>query len=190
MLRKLRQVGICKGYETPAGPIIARANEGFAVFKIESVDNTKYGSSFYLTPERLYVNQSTPAQAAGNFGIGQTMGSTSIARTTIPAGEKLDINGFVVVAVGTNNPRGGPEANKYNFELAYDSGSADRGDQQSVSEGMVFTKTNLPGTKWPVVENCKELRSYSSRRRGKKILDAGRLILTLAYHALGVGLHV
>jgi hypothetical protein len=60
-----RQVGICKGYETPAGPITAAANEGFAVFKIESVDNTKYGSSFSLTPERLYVNQSTPAQAAG-----------------------------------------------------------------------------------------------------------------------------
>jgi hypothetical protein len=128
------------------------------------VDNTKYGSSFYLTPERLYVNQSTPAQAAGKLWnwnrrfvhqdprFAQTMSSTSIARTTIPAGEKLDINGFVVVAVGTNNPSGGPEANKYNFELAYDSGSADRGDQQSVSEGMVFTKTNLPGTKWPVVE--------------------------------------
>ena len=60
-----RQVGICKGYETPAGPITAAANEGFAVFKIKSVDNTKYGSSFSLTPERLYVNQSTPAQAAG-----------------------------------------------------------------------------------------------------------------------------
>jgi hypothetical protein len=62
-----RQIGICKGYETPAGPITAAANEGFAVFKIESVDNTKYGSSFSLTPERLYVNQSTPAQAAGNL---------------------------------------------------------------------------------------------------------------------------
>ena len=60
-----RQVGICKGYETPAGPITAAANEGFAVFKIESVDNTKYGGSFSLTPERLYVNQSTPAQAVG-----------------------------------------------------------------------------------------------------------------------------
>ena len=60
-----RQVGICKGYETPAGPITAAANEGFAVFKIESVDNKKYGRSFFLTPERLYVNQSTPAQAAG-----------------------------------------------------------------------------------------------------------------------------
>ncbi|TPW00471.1 MAG: hypothetical protein USCAAHI_00085 [Beijerinckiaceae bacterium] len=119
-----RQVGICK--ETPAGPVIAGANEGFAFFK-KSVDNTKYGSSFYLTPERLYVNQSTPAQAAGNLWnwnrrfvhqdprFAQTMGSTSIARTTITAGEKLDINGFVVVAVGTNNPSGGPEANKYNF---------------------------------------------------------------------------
>ena len=43
-----RPVGICKGYESPAGPITAGANKGFAVFKIESVDNTKYGSSFTL----------------------------------------------------------------------------------------------------------------------------------------------
>jgi hypothetical protein len=41
-----RQVAICKGYETPAGPITAAANEGFAVFKIESVDNKKFGSKF------------------------------------------------------------------------------------------------------------------------------------------------
>jgi hypothetical protein len=60
-----RPVGICKGYETPAGPITAGANKGFAVFKIESVDNTKYGSSFTFMPERLFVNQSPPVQAAG-----------------------------------------------------------------------------------------------------------------------------
>ena len=115
-----RQVGICKGYETPAGPITA--NEGFAVFKIESVDNTKYGSSFSLTPERLYVNQSTPAQAAGQVSnwnrrfvhpdprFAQTMGFTSIPQTTIPAGEKLDINSVVIIPIGINNPSGGAEA--------------------------------------------------------------------------------
>jgi hypothetical protein len=54
-----RPVGICKGYETPDGPVTAGANKGFAVFKIESVDNTKYASSFTFAPERLFVNQST-----------------------------------------------------------------------------------------------------------------------------------
>jgi hypothetical protein len=163
-----RQVGICKGYETPAGPVTA-GDQGFAVFKIEAVDNTKFGSSFSLTPERLYVNQSSPEQAAGNLWnwnrrfahpdprFAQTMGFTSIPRTTVPAGEKRDISGFVVIPIGTNNPTGGPEATQYNFDLVYDTGSSDRGDQQSISEGMIFTKTNLPGTKWPVVENCKEL---------------------------------
>jgi hypothetical protein len=164
-----RQMGICKGYKTPTGLVNAGANEGFAVFKIEAVDITKYGSNFSLTPERLYVNQSTPAQTAGNLWnwnrrfvhqdprFAQTVGYTSITQTTIPGSEKREINGFVIIAVGTNNPSGGPEANQYSFELAYDSGSSDRGDQQNVSEGMVFTKTNPPGTKWQVVENCKEL---------------------------------
>jgi hypothetical protein len=31
------QVGICKGYDTPAGPVTARSDEGFAIFKIEAV---------------------------------------------------------------------------------------------------------------------------------------------------------
>ena len=160
-----RQVGICKGYETPA----AAANEGFAVFKIDSVDNTKYGSSFSLTPERLYVNQSTPAQAAGQVSnwnrrfvhpdlrFAQAMGFTSIPQTTIQAGKKLDINSIVIIPIGITNPSGGAEANQFNFELAYDSGTEERGNQQNVNEGIVFSKTNPPDTKWAVVENCKEL---------------------------------
>ena len=161
-----RQVGICKGYETPAGPITAAANEGFAVFKIESVDNTKYGSSFTFSPERLFVNQSPPVLAAGSANrrfvypdprFAQTLGFTSIPQTTIPAGEKLDINSVVTIPIGINNPSGGAEANQFSFELAYDTGTGDRGDQLNVNEGIVFTITNPPDAKGSVVENCKEL---------------------------------
>jgi hypothetical protein len=31
------QVGICKGYDTVAGPVTARSDEAFAIFKIEAV---------------------------------------------------------------------------------------------------------------------------------------------------------
>jgi hypothetical protein len=161
-----RPVGICKGYEAPAGPITAGANKGFAVFKIESVDNTKYGSSFTFFPERLFVNQSPPVLAAGTANrrfvhpdprFAQTMGFTSIPQTTIPAGEKLDINSVVTIPIGINAPSAGAEANQFSFELAYDTGTGDRGDQLNVNEGIVFTITNPPDAKWSVVENCKEL---------------------------------
>jgi hypothetical protein len=161
-----RPVGICKGYETPAGFITAGANKGFAVFKIESVDNTKYASSFTLAPERLFVNQSPPVQAAGSANrrfvhpdprFAQTMGFTSIPQTTIPAGEKLDINSVVIIPLGINNPSGGAEANQFSFELAYDTGSGERDAQQNVNDGIVFTITNPPDVKWSVAENCKEL---------------------------------
>jgi hypothetical protein len=59
-----QQVGICKGYETPDGPITAGTNRGFAVFKIESVDNTKYDDDFVLALARLFVNQFMPDEAA------------------------------------------------------------------------------------------------------------------------------
>ncbi len=161
-----RPLGICKGYETPSGPITAGVNKGFAVFKIESVDNTKYGSSFTFSPERLFVNQSPPVLAAGSANrrfvypdprFAQTLGFTSIPQTTIPAGEKLDINSVVTIPIGINNPSGGAKANQFSFELAYDTGTGDRGDQLNVNEGIVFTITNPPDAKWSVVENCKEL---------------------------------
>jgi hypothetical protein len=161
-----RPVGICKGYESPAGLITAGANKGFAVFKIESVDNTKYGGSFAFSQERLFVNQSPPVLALGSGNrrfvhpdpkFAQTMGFTSIPRTTIPAGEKLDVNSVVIVPLGINNPSGGAEANQFSFELAYDTGSGQRGEQQNVNEGIVFTITTPPDAKWSVVENCKEL---------------------------------
>lgn len=161
-----RPVGICKRYETPDGPITAGANNGFAVFKIESVDNTKFGSSFTFSQERLFVNQSPPVLEIGSANrrfvhpdprFSKTMGFTSIPQTTIPAGEKLDINSVVIIPIGINNPSGGAEDNQFSFELAYDTGSGERGEQQNVNEGIVFTITNPPDAKWSVVENCKEL---------------------------------
>ena len=83
------------------------ANEGFAIFKIESVENTKSAASFHLTPEHLYVSSSFGALRIQIRRFAQTMGFTSIARTTVPAGEKLDINGFIIIPLGTNNPSGG-----------------------------------------------------------------------------------
>jgi len=174
-----QQVGICKGYETPDGPITLGANKGFAVFKIESVDNTKYDDDFVFAPARLFVNQFMPAQAEGSVSkwyrrfvhpeprFAQIMGYTSVPETTIPKGAKLDINSFFYIPISINNTTGGAEANQFSFELAYDTGgeaaydaaTGERGSQSQpgVNEGIVFTKTNPPGMKWSVIENCKEL---------------------------------
>ena len=114
------------------------------------------------------MNQSPPVLAAGTANrrfvhpdprFAQTMGFTSIPQTTIPGGEKLDINSVVIIPIGINNPSGGAEANQFSFELAYDSGTEERGSQSQpgVNEGIVFTKTNPPGMKWSVIEDCKEL---------------------------------
>ena len=174
------QVGICKGYETPTGPVTPGPNKGFAVFKIESVDNSKYDDIFTFAPTRLFVNQFMPAQAAGDVPkwyrryvrlepkFAETMGFTSVPETNIVPGAKLDINTFAVIpTVVINTSSGGAEANPFNFELAYDTGgeaaydmaAGERGSQTQpgVNEGIVFTKTNPPGVKWSVVENCKEL---------------------------------
>ncbi len=112
------------------------------------------------------MNQSPPVLVLGSANrrfahpdprLAQAMGFTSIPQTTIPAGEKLDINSVVIIPIGINNPSGGAEANQFSFALAYDTGFGERGEQQNVNEGIVFTTTNPPDAKWSMVENCKEL---------------------------------
>src|ERR1700719_1594046 len=132
------QVGICKGYDTAAGPVTARPDEGFAIFKIEAVDNTKPSESFDFDPTHLYVDQSTPEQKAKRAvwdknrrflypdqRFAQNMGVSSAMETAIPEGTKREINGFAVVPLGINNPTAGPEASQYSFDLVYDTWSTD-----------------------------------------------------------------
>jgi hypothetical protein len=161
-----RPLGICHGYETAAGPINAGPNKSFAVFKIESVNNTKDDSSFIFAPARLFVNQSPPVLAAGSANrrfvrpdarFAQTMGFTSASETTLAAGEKRDFNSIVLIPLNITDPSGGAEANKFSFELAYDTGEGEKGEQQNVNDGIVFTITSPADAKWSVVENCKEL---------------------------------
>jgi hypothetical protein len=161
-----RPLGICKGYETPAGLVTAGPNKGFAVFSIESVDNANNDTSFTLAPERLFVTQSPPILAAGSANrrfvypdprFAQAMGFTKIPETTVPAGEKLDINGVIIIPLDISNPNGGAEANQFSFELAYDTGAGEKGDQQNVNDGIVFTMTKPPDAKWSLVENCNAL---------------------------------
>ncbi len=77
----------------------------------------------------------------------------------IPAGGKLDVNGFLVIPLGINNPSGGPEENKLAFELLHDSGNSENTAKGEIhiSEGIVFNRTNATDSKWTVAENCKEL---------------------------------
>ena len=166
-----RQVGICKGFEAASGPVTSKPDEGYAFFKIQTVDNTKANKAFAFDPKLLYVDQSTPEQhakelwewdrryAATDPRFQQGLGITLAPETTIPAGGKLDANSFLVIPLGINNPSGGPEENKFAFQLLYDSGNSENtaSGQIRVSEGIQFTKTNADNEKWTVVENCKEL---------------------------------
>jgi hypothetical protein len=100
-----RQVGICKGFTTASGPVISKADEGYAVFKIETVDN-KSNKPFAFDPKLLYVDQSTPEQHAKQLWewdrryastdprFPQSLGISLAPETTIPAGGKLDVNGL------------------------------------------------------------------------------------------------
>lgn len=157
---------MCKSYDMPTGIATAKTDEAFAVFKIQTIDNTKQNDNFNFDPTHLYVDQSSAEQKTKSqsfqkrrFGnadprFAQAMGVKRLEMANINAGEKRDTNGFIVVPVATNNTAGNPESAQYSFDLVYDTSTT---EQQWGLGGVVLTKTNPPNTKYTIVENCKEL---------------------------------
>jgi hypothetical protein len=144
----------------------ARANELFAIFKIDSIDNSKPSNEFGFDPERMYVNQSTQEQLKKNLSFqtrrfmvsdprfAQAMGVTSPQRTTVPGNQKLDVNAYFLVPVSMDLPADKPPVGN-SYELTFD--TTNPIDQwQSASAGINMLKTNPDATFTPA-ENCKEL---------------------------------
>ena len=127
--------------------------------------------AFAFDPKLVFIDQSTPQQhakqlwewdrrfASTDSRFPKSLGISLAPESTIPAGGKLDVNSFVVIPLGINNPSGGPEENSLAFGLVYDSGNSENtaSGQIRISEGIVFDRTNADDTKATVVENCKEL---------------------------------
>jgi hypothetical protein len=161
------QVGVCKSYATPTGDEEkAKANEGFVIFKIETIDNAKQSDTFYLDPERLMVDQTTAEFQQKDISrrsrrfidadprFAQAMGVKGLARAAFPANEKTDVNSFVIVPLPLDVGLGGPNAKQYSFDLVYDTTTT---EVQVGTKDVVTTKTNAAVDKFSVVDNCKEL---------------------------------
>src|SRR3984893_6732803 len=92
-----RQVGVCKSYEGASGPVTLRADDGYAVFKIETLDNTKSNKAFAFDPKLLYVDQFNPDQkgwevrpyyrrfSSVDSRIPQSLGISLAPESTVPA---------------------------------------------------------------------------------------------------------
>jgi hypothetical protein len=161
------QVGVCKSYATLTGnEEKAKPNEGFVIFKIETVDNAKQSDPFYLDPERLMIDQTTAEFQQKDISrrsrrfvnvdprFVQAMGVKGLARAAFPANEKTDVNSFVIVPLRLDIGLGGPNAKQYSFDLVYDTTTT---EVQTGSNEVVTTKTNAAVAKYAVVESCKEL---------------------------------
>src|ERR1700730_18226552 len=161
------QVGVCKSYASLTGDEEkAKPNEGFVIFKIETIDNAKQSDTFYLDPERLMVDQTTAEFQQKDISrrscrfidadprFAQAMGVSRLARAALPANKKTDVNSFVIVPLPLDTGLGGPNAKQYSFDLVYDTTTT---EVQTGSKDVVTTKTNAAVANYPVIENCKEL---------------------------------
>jgi hypothetical protein len=161
------QVGVCKSYAALTGnEEKAKPNEGFVIFKIETIDNAKQSDTLFLDPERFYVDQTTAEFQQKDISrrtrrfidvdprFQQAMGVKGLARAAFPANEKTDVNSFVIVPLPLDSGLGGPNAKTYSFDLVYDTTTT---EVQVGTKDVVTTKTNGDVTSFPVVENCKEL---------------------------------
>lgn len=161
-----REMGICKNYDAASGPVEAAADQAFAVFKIETVDNTKRSKLFFFDPSLLYVDQSTAAQEKGKvldanrrYAVAEAKltpaGLPQTKESEVLKGTSRDVNGIVLIPIGTNNPSGGSLENEYDLNLLFDDWSP---DVQPYREGFVsqvsMKKLNPAGTTYKVIEDC------------------------------------
>lgn len=156
------QVGVCNSYAEEK----AKPNEGFVIFKIETIDNAKQSDPFYLDPERLMIDQTTAEFQQKDISrrsrrfidvdprFAQAMGVKGLARAAFPANEKTDVNSFVIVPLRLDVGLGGPNAKQYSFDLLYDTTTT---EVQVGTNDVVTTKTNAAVDKFSVIDNCKEL---------------------------------
>ena len=162
------QVGVCKSWPTSGTEYQkARADEIFAVFKIDSVDNSKPSSEFGFDPERLFVDQSTAAQKTKNLSFqvrrfivsdprfALAMRVSRPERATVPANQKLDVNGFFIVPVSTNLPEDKPPVGNA-YDLIYDTTNPIEQWQQGAGD-IIMAKANPQGATFTPVEDCREL---------------------------------
>jgi hypothetical protein len=161
------QVGVCKSYASLTGnEEKAKPNEGFVIFKIETIDNAKQSDTFYLDPERFMIDQTTPEFQQKDISrrsrrfidvdprFVKAMGVKGLERSSFPANQKTDVNSFVIVPLRLDIGLGGPNAKQYSFDLVYDTTTT---EVQVGKNDIVTTKTNAAETSFPVIENCKEL---------------------------------
>lgn len=160
------QVGVCKSFNAPTGSETAKPNEVFAVYKIETVDNTKQSSVFYLDAERVYVDQTAGGVGTKNLSFqvrrfmipgprfAQALGVKALEASSTPANEKLDLNSFIVVPVSIKGPAGGAQAAENFYDLIYDTTTT---EVQTGKNDVVLKNSNSAASKYPAVENCKEL---------------------------------
>lgn len=158
------QIGVCKSYATPTGTEAAKPNEAFAVFKVETIDNTKPNNNFDLDVARVYVDQTGASVKTKNLSdqvrrfmitgqrLGQALGVKTLGPITVPAKEKIDVDSIVVVPI--KSPAGGPETDTHSFDLIYDTTTT---EVQTGTKDIVFIRTNTADTKYQVVEDCKDL---------------------------------
>ncbi len=166
------QVGACNGYTSGGGATASRPNIAYVIYKIRSIDNSQSRVDLEFVPVRLYVDQSTKKAmfeptmafemhyASGDDRFARGLGLTGLTQQVIPAGRKVDIDGFAVVEVGTSTASGAEEAHHTAYPLSYD---ADMGEVEffAAPPKVVLTETSSSGASHPIVEDCRALEPVS-----------------------------
>ncbi len=142
------QVGACNvaGDATPA------ANQAFVIFAIDKIDNTQSGINFNFDPTKLYTNSGAADPIDPQVpATQQILGGQQIGPATISAGNThyFGNSPFGMAEVATTAANGAAEANNVNYNLNYNTGTAD--------PPILLQKLNLGRTIWPDTPHCSDI---------------------------------
>jgi hypothetical protein len=161
------QVGACNGYQSGSGVTSKRANQAFAVFRIESIDSTQSGVGFNFTPSRLYVDLEPHKETWGS-SLGASfrfvssdrrftdpLGVPAIAESKVPARATTPVDRLAFIPVSTKEANGAEEVAKTSYKLLYD--PVTKQTSEVFDPHVELVKSNEAQSSWPTTDDCLHL---------------------------------
>lgn len=161
------QVGACNGYQSGSGVTSKRANQAFAVFRIESIDATQSSVAFNFTPSRIYVDLEPNKETWGSsMGAGfyfvstdrrftDPLGVPTIAESKAPARATTAVDRLAFIAVPTKDANGSEAVGKTSYRLLYD--AVTKQTSEVFDPHVELVKTNDAQSAWPATDDCLHL---------------------------------
>jgi hypothetical protein len=149
-------VGQCNGYPQttdPSGRTVSAVSVGphqaYAVYRVKNIKNNTSTLDLHFDPSRILVDVSPTARVDTSLAFYNDLGAFAAVGRTVPNGQIMGMNGFVVAVVHTDSVNGASDSNVQKATLRYELAPGE--------PGAIMAAVSSPSP-WQMKDNCLELQ--------------------------------